>query len=693
MPIPPPLPPPLALPLISPPSHQLVASGARTTTTVVSAQAVNASKLLRILEHHPNGMRQRDIHIAMNISAASLLPLLQALLNSKRVEVYQMQRPLPAVAAIDAQRAQTLANSDPSNKSLAIAAKEAHEAARNATLPPEIFYKSVSAEKAQQLADLTPDDQVVLQIIERHGNAGVWVRAIKQTSRFNQPQVTKIIKRLEGRKLIKAVKSVVYKWRKMYMLYDLEPAKQVTGGPWYTDQTLDVEYIAGLRKVVLEILEKMNGIPVTAIDVSDYIEKGKISTIALSPRDIVVILDSLVYDGLCDYADGSLVRQQSLRLASMAMFPGSGTALQVGRNEATLASCIAEPKTHEEIERELTKREEVNDGSNDVDNTGAEEGIVERRMGVARALLVQSQEAKSRGRVILLKRGGAPESMIGLGGGFVRRAQLSSMLSASLTLEDKITKDDTEDEGDILNEGKRKGRRGNDEIGLHQSPSKLNATAITSKAHLKRKRRIEDSSEEEEEGKVDEDVDANDSEDSEELKMDEGGGADVEVGEEERGGDGGNAESNSDGDGDGDGVAEIKEGKDSSSRSKRPSTKIVYEDNDESDANDDNKEVVNDDEVDEEGKESERGDGKKRSNRIKNNESRIGLPSTSVPSKRTEDEQVSRRGYVLVKGGRGGSVDHITSTPCGVCPVAAKCEPGGLISPTSCIYISQWMEF
>jgi hypothetical protein len=267
------------------------------------------------------------------------------------------------------------------------------------------------------------------------------------------------------------------------------------------------------------------------------------------------------------------------------------------------------------------------------------------------------------------------------------------MLSTSLSLEDKITKDDTEDEGEISNEGKRQGRKGNDEIRLQKSSSKLNTSAITSKAHLKRKRRIEDSSEEEEEGKVEEEVEANDSEDSEELKMEEGGGADIEVDEErdeeERGGDGVNAESNSDGDGD----AEIQESKDSSSRNKRPSTKIVYQDHEESDANDDNKEVVNDDEGDEEGDESERGDGKKRSNRIKHNESRIGLATTSGPSKRTEDEQVSRRGYVLVKGGRGGSVDHITSTPCGVCPVAAKCEPGGLISPTSCIYISQWMEF
>lgn len=633
-------------------------------------------------------MRQRDVQTAMNISAASLLPLLQALLNSKRVEMYHLQRPSPSVAAVEAQRAQSLANADPSNKSLAAAAKEAHEAARNATLPAEIFYKCVSAEKAQQLSDLTPDDQVVLQIIERHGNAGVWVRAIKQTSRFNQPQVTKIIKRLEGRRLIKAVKSVVYKWRKMYMLFDLEPAKQITGGPWYTDQTLDTEYIVGLRKVVLEILEKKNGVPVEAVDVASYISKGKISTITLTPRDIVVILDSLVYDGLCDYADGSLVRQQSLRFASMALFPGSGTSLHVGRNEATLAACVAEPKTHEEIERELTERDYVSGDLNDVgvDGGGEGEGAVSRRMGVARALLVQSQEAKTRGRVILLKRGGAPESMIGLGGGFVRRAQLSSMLSASLTLEDKVTKDEID--GEEVNEK-----------GVSRTASKLNTVAINSKANLKqksRKRRIDDSSDDSEEDG--EDNDANDSDDSEEVKMEEGGGGEVE-----EGGEGGivvNADED-EGISEDDASSAVARG---ASKGKRATSRIAYEEKeaiDDGDGGDSDEKLAESDEDDDDEEEFKTDDNVKRdgrkcsskSNHPKSRGSHTGLPTSADASKHVNDELVSHREYVLVKGGRGGAVDHVTLTPCGVCPVASKCEPGGLISPTSCIYISQWMEF
>ena len=34
--------------------------------------------------------------------------------------------------------------------------------------------------------------------------------------------------------------------------------------------------------------------------------------------------------------------------------------------------------------------------------------------------------------------------------------------------------------------------------------------------------------------------------------------------------------------------------------------------------------------------------------------------------------------------------DHFTSMPCGVCPVFDECNPGGVISPETCIYLEQW---
>lgn len=45
-------------------------------------------------------------------------------------------------------------------------------------------------------------------------------------------QINKCLKALEQRKLIKAVKSVASSNRKVYMLFELEPSREITGGAW-----------------------------------------------------------------------------------------------------------------------------------------------------------------------------------------------------------------------------------------------------------------------------------------------------------------------------------------------------------------------------------------------------------------------------------------------------------------------------
>lgn len=61
-------------------------------------------------------------------------------------------------------------------------------------------------------------------------------------SNIAPPKIDQILKTLDSRKIIKAVKSVVNKNKKVYMLYELEPSKELTGGAWYTDQQFDAEF-------------------------------------------------------------------------------------------------------------------------------------------------------------------------------------------------------------------------------------------------------------------------------------------------------------------------------------------------------------------------------------------------------------------------------------------------------------------
>ena len=62
--------------------------------------------------------------------------------------------------------------------------------------------------------------------------AGIWTKDLRKRTGLSQPIVARAIKTLESKQLIKAVKSVNYANRKYYMLFNLEPSQQVTGGAW-----------------------------------------------------------------------------------------------------------------------------------------------------------------------------------------------------------------------------------------------------------------------------------------------------------------------------------------------------------------------------------------------------------------------------------------------------------------------------
>jgi hypothetical protein len=57
-----------------------------------------------------------------------------------------------------------------------------------------------------RLMGLMPEEKVVYEAIKQKGNEGLWVKDLRSV--FNTPQLTKLLKNLESRKLIKAVKSV-----------------------------------------------------------------------------------------------------------------------------------------------------------------------------------------------------------------------------------------------------------------------------------------------------------------------------------------------------------------------------------------------------------------------------------------------------------------------------------------------------
>lgn len=72
----------------------------------------------------------------------------------------------------------------------------------------KLLYKYKDLSKSATTKGLDCEEKVVFQLIEEAGNKGIWIRDIRHKSNLNMTQLNKVLKSLETKKCIKAVKSV-----------------------------------------------------------------------------------------------------------------------------------------------------------------------------------------------------------------------------------------------------------------------------------------------------------------------------------------------------------------------------------------------------------------------------------------------------------------------------------------------------
>ncbi|XP_023169337.2 probable DNA-directed RNA polymerase III subunit RPC6 [Drosophila hydei] len=190
----------------------------------------------------------------------------------------------------------------------------------------KLIYRAKDPEKKSALPkDADNEEKVVYSIVEEGGNKGIWIRDIRMKSNLNMTQLNKILKNLETKKLIKAVKSVNASKKKVYMLYNLEADRSVTGGAWYQDQDFEVEFVDVLNQQCLRFLqmkregaEKKRDGPLafkqmsccTVKEVHKFISDLGISKVNLDEDDLETILKTVVYDGSAErilQSDGTYV--------------------------------------------------------------------------------------------------------------------------------------------------------------------------------------------------------------------------------------------------------------------------------------------------------------------------------------------------------------------------------------------------
>jgi DNA-directed RNA polymerase III subunit RPC6 len=164
-------------------------------------------------------------------------------------------------------------------------------------LDNELVYKLVNEDTAAKFAGLDVQARMVYQIIEESGNKGIWTKDIRFKTKIQQQALTKIFKNLESRKLIKPVKSVNAKSKKCYMLYDLQPSKEITGGPWYTEMEFDYGFISELRTFIMHCIRRLNGGKgVTMKEIAEKMKLANVSRVQLNLQEVQQLIQTLAFD-------------------------------------------------------------------------------------------------------------------------------------------------------------------------------------------------------------------------------------------------------------------------------------------------------------------------------------------------------------------------------------------------------------
>lgn len=155
------------------------------------------------------------------------------------------------------------------------------------------------------------DEKIVYQCIRVADNRGIWTRDLKARTNLHQTVITKTLRSLESKKIIKSVKSVKNSTRKVFMLAHLEPSVDLTGGPWFSENELDSEFIDEMCKLCYRyiasqslprnpesILSSATAQYPSLAQIVKFITESKVTFASLSSRDILMLLDRLVYDNL-----------------------------------------------------------------------------------------------------------------------------------------------------------------------------------------------------------------------------------------------------------------------------------------------------------------------------------------------------------------------------------------------------------
>lgn len=141
-----------------------------------------------------------------------------------------------------------------------------------------VLYRTRTKEDAIKLVKLSNDCLLLYNQIEAVGQNGIWKRTLVTKSNLHENTVTKGLKELINKSLIKEIKSAKYPNKRIYILNYLTPSMENTGGNFYTEGELDTGMIHTLGEWILHYIEQRSWIEKKAKGPKRKATRGKSAT-------------------------------------------------------------------------------------------------------------------------------------------------------------------------------------------------------------------------------------------------------------------------------------------------------------------------------------------------------------------------------------------------------------------------------
>lgn len=161
-------------------------------------------------------------------------------------------------------------------------------------LPGPLSLKRKQPDSSSPFDTLTEQERTLYSVIRSKTDMGIWTKDLKQETRLPDNVVTKSLKSLQAKGLIKEVTTIQNKAKKHFMAVEFEPSKEITGGVWYVDGSLDTEFINMLKGQCARLIYKQR--VATLEGISETIRRSGICSVELNSQQIEEIVRALVLD-------------------------------------------------------------------------------------------------------------------------------------------------------------------------------------------------------------------------------------------------------------------------------------------------------------------------------------------------------------------------------------------------------------